>query len=201
MAVTAPDPRYTADGARRYARGIRQRRLSRWLELSALRRALRGAGGSVLDAPCGTGRVDALLRERFAVVTGLDRSADMLGVYLAADPRRRALCADLFDAPLPDRGFDWVVCHRLFHHLQDDAARLALLGSLRRLARDGIALYLWLDGPLNRRRRSWRRSISPAQFRALAARAGLEIVRVHRCAWPFQPKAVAVLRPVPGVCG
>lgn len=200
MAIPALDPCYDASGARRYARGIRQRRLSRWLELSALRRALRGAGGSVLDAPCGTGRVDAVLREHFAVIAGLDRSADMLGIYLAAEPRRRGLCADLFDAPLPDHGFDWVVCHRLFHHLQDDAARLALLGSLRRLARERIALYLWLDGPLNRRRGSWRRSITLDHFRALTAQAGLEIVRVHRCAWPFQPKAVAVLRPAPVAC-
>lgn len=192
MAVT--DTRYDVPGAARYARGVRQRRWSRRLELNALRRALRGAGGSVLDAPCGTGRVDGALRQRFAVVTGLDLSAAMLGHYLAADPGRHAIHADLFDPPLPAGSFDWVVCHRLFHHLQDDGTRLALLGSLRRLARHGIALYLWLDGPFNRHRRSWRRSITIEHFRVLLSQADLELDHLHRCAGPFTPKAIAVLR-------
>lgn len=196
MAVT--DTRYDVTGAARYARGVRQRGWSRWLELQALRRALRGAGGSVLDAPCGTGRVDGVLRAQFRDVTGLDRSAPMLGHYLHADPARRAIHADLLDAPLPAASFDWVVCHRLFHHLRDDAARVALLTALARLTREGIALYLWLDGPLKLRRRSWRQTITGRQLRTLAGRAGLDVARIHRCASLFQPKAIAVLHPVRG---
>jgi len=174
-------------------------RLSGRLELRMVRRGLRDATGeSVLDCPCGTGRLDALLRERFTDVTGVDGAQAMLDVYLRGDPRRKGQVADVFDLPFADDAFDWAVCHRLFHHLKDDDERERLLRSLARVARHGFSLYCWLAVPFSRRGRTpgrGRQTIRAAQLEALAARAGLRVDRIHYAAWPFSPKAMAVCRP------
>ncbi len=73
----------------RSARGLR--RLYQRLESRAVERALgHVAGDSVLDCPCGTGRLDPLLRARFRDVVGVDRSAAMLAIYRQGDRARVA---------------------------------------------------------------------------------------------------------------
>lgn len=72
---------------------------------------LRRAGRRILDAGCGSGPLFAALRDRGAVVTGLDRSTGMLELAR----RRLGDGADLRVAnlrrplPFPDGAFDDVI--------------------------------------------------------------------------------------------
>ncbi|MEV6028775.1 class I SAM-dependent methyltransferase [Streptomyces sp. NPDC052036] len=104
------------------------------------------AGRRILDAGCGSGPLSAALRDRGAVVTGIDASAGMLALA-----RRRlgddvALhVVDLSD-PLPfaDGAFDDVVASLVLHYLQDWGPTLA---ELRRVLRPGGRLIASVDHP------------------------------------------------------
>ncbi|UJB40251.1 class I SAM-dependent methyltransferase [Streptomyces sp. A1-5] len=104
------------------------------------------AGRRILDAGCGSGPLTAALRDRGAVVTGIDASARMLALA-----RRRlgddvALhLADLSD-PLPfgDGTFDDVVASLVLHYLEDWGPTLT---ELRRVLRPGGRLIASVDHP------------------------------------------------------
>lgn len=172
-------------------RGVR--RLSHWLEARAVGRALNHASGNrVLDCPCGTGRIDALLRDRFSQVVGLDSSEAVLAVYRQGHAERIGRQGDAFDLPFADGVFDWVVCHRLLHHFSADDDRVRLLKSLARVARTGVLVYAWLDTPFNSRRGSRRQTLPRDRVLPLLHAAGLALESVHFALWPFQPKAELV---------
>jgi len=105
------------------------------------------AGRRILDAGCGSGPLSAALRDRGAVVTGLDSSAAMLELAR----QRLGDDADLHLAdlgrPLPfgDGAFDDVVASLVLHYLQDWTAPLA---ELRRVLRPGGRLIASVDHPL-----------------------------------------------------
>ena len=117
--------RYATRAPRRAAREIR-----------LLQRVWPGVrGDSVLDAPCGAGRLRAPLEEAGAVWTGADRSAAMLDQSkraVEAAGLRRALCrADALALPFADRSFDGVVVFRFLHHLPPSAAERAVAEACR----------------------------------------------------------------------
>lgn len=104
------------------------------------------SGRRILDAGCGSGLLTAALRDRGAVVTGLDASAGMLALA-----RRRlgddvALhVADLRDRlPFDDGAFDDVVASLVLHYLEDWGPTLA---ELRRVLRPGGPLLASVDHP------------------------------------------------------
>lgn len=104
------------------------------------------SGRRVLDAGCGSGPLSAALRDRGAVVTGIDASAGMLALA-----RRRlgddvALhLADLRDRlPFTDGAFDDVVASLVLHYLEDWGPTLA---ELRRVLRPGGRLIASVDHP------------------------------------------------------
>jgi ubiquinone/menaquinone biosynthesis C-methylase UbiE len=86
-------------------------------------------GRRILDAGCGSGPLSAALRDRGAVMTGLDSSAGMLELAR----RRLGADADLHMAdlgrplPFPDGAFDDVVASLVLHYLEDRTAPLAEL--------------------------------------------------------------------------
>ncbi|MFB6696194.1 class I SAM-dependent methyltransferase [Streptomyces virginiae] len=104
------------------------------------------AGRRVLDAGCGSGPLSAALRDRGAVVTGIDVSAGMLALA------RRRLGDDValhvvdLNDPLPfdDEAFDDVVGSLVLHYLQDWEPTLA---ELRRVIRPGGRLIASVDHP------------------------------------------------------
>ena len=104
------------------------------------------AGRRILDAGCGSGPLSAALRDRGAVVTGLDSSAGMLELAR----RRLGPAADLrladLGSPLPfgDGAFDDVVAALVLHYLQDWTAPLA---ELRRVLKPGGRLIVSVDHP------------------------------------------------------
>ncbi|MFF9625046.1 class I SAM-dependent methyltransferase [Streptomyces griseosporeus] len=104
------------------------------------------AGRRVLDAGCGSGPLSAALRDRGAVVTGIDASAGMLELArrrLGADADLRRV--DLRD-PLPfgDGVFDDVVASLVLHYLEDWGPTLA---EMRRVLRPGGRLIASVDHP------------------------------------------------------
>lgn len=103
-------------------------------------------GRRILDAGCGSGPLFAALRDRGAVVTGIDRSAGMLAVArrrLGADADLRV--ADLAGPlPFPDDTFDDVVASLVLHYLEDWGPVLA---ELRRVLTVGGRLIVAVDHP------------------------------------------------------
>ncbi|MEU6064183.1 class I SAM-dependent methyltransferase [Streptomyces sp. NPDC047082] len=104
------------------------------------------AGRRILDAGCGSGPLSAALRDRGAIVTGIDASAGMLALA-----RRRlgddvALhMVDLSDRlPFADGAFDDVVASLVLHYLEDWGPTLA---ELRRVLRPGGRLIASVDHP------------------------------------------------------
>ncbi|MEU9608545.1 class I SAM-dependent methyltransferase [Streptomyces sp. NPDC048057] len=104
------------------------------------------AGRRVLDAGCGGGPLSAALRERGAVVTGIDASAGM--VALARERLGDGVplhVGDLGD-PLPfgDGAFDDVVASLVLHYLEDWGPTL---GEVRRVLRPGGRLIVSVSHP------------------------------------------------------
>ncbi|WP_330294358.1 class I SAM-dependent methyltransferase [Streptomyces sp. NBC_00503] len=104
------------------------------------------AGRQILDAGCGSGPLSAALRDRGAVVTGIDASTGMLALAkrrLGDDVALHAV--DLSD-PLPfgDDAFDDVVASLVLHYLEDWGPALA---ELRRVTRPGGRLIASVEHP------------------------------------------------------
>jgi SAM-dependent methyltransferase len=104
-------------------------------------------GRRVLDAGCGSGPLSAALRERGAMVTGLDSSPAMVALAtqrLGEDAR--LLVADLSQSlPFAAGAFDDVVGSLVLHYLEDWTAPLA---ELRRVLRPGGRLLLSVNHPM-----------------------------------------------------
>ncbi|WP_407835495.1 class I SAM-dependent methyltransferase [Streptomyces sp. DSM 116496] len=103
-------------------------------------------GRRILDAGCGSGPLTAALRDRGAVVTGVDSSAGMLALARRRLGEDAALHeADLRD-PLPfaDGAFDDVVASLVLHYLEDWGPTLA---EVRRVLRPGGRLIASVDHP------------------------------------------------------
>jgi SAM-dependent methyltransferase len=105
------------------------------------------SGRRVLDAGCGAGPLTAALRDRGALVTGIDASAGMLELARRRPgPDVELRVADLAE-PLPfaDGAFDDVVASLVLHYLQDWGPTLA---ELHRVLRPGGRLIVSVDHPL-----------------------------------------------------
>ena len=104
------------------------------------------AGRRILDAGCGSGPLSAALRDRGAVVTGIDASAGMLALArrrLGNDVSLHVV--DLSDRlPFADGAFDDVVASLVLHYLEDWRPTLA---ELRRVLRPGGRLIASVDHP------------------------------------------------------
>jgi SAM-dependent methyltransferase len=104
------------------------------------------AGRHILDAGCGAGALSAALRDRGAVVTGIDASAGMLALARRRLGDDAALhVADLRDRlPFADGAFDDVVASLVLHYLEDWGPTLA---EMRRVLRPGGRLIASVDHP------------------------------------------------------
>ncbi|HEV7187326.1 MAG TPA: class I SAM-dependent methyltransferase [Blastococcus sp.] len=104
------------------------------------------AGRRILDAGCGSGPLIAALRDRGALVTGIDSSTTMLALARRRlGPDADLHVADLGDPlPFPDSAFDDVVASLVLHYLEDWAAPLA---ELRRVLKPGGRLIAAVDHP------------------------------------------------------
>ena len=161
---------------------------------------------SVLDIGAGSGDFAwRLARERQVRILVGDSRAEVLEI--ARDRLARTggvdfLQADVTALPLPDRSVDVVHASLLLHHL-DAAAAVAALREMRRVAREAVVVndlrrgrlayvmsigpvyaftrgrYTRVDGPA-----SARRAYTLHELDALAAEAGLSVVRRTVPWWP-----------------
>ena len=104
-------------------------------------------GRRILDAGCGAGPLAAELRDRGAVVTGIDSSREML----ALARKRLGEDVELYEADLRDRlpsgdeTFDDVVASLVLHYLQDWSPTLV---EFRRVLKPGGRLILSVEHPI-----------------------------------------------------
>lgn len=104
-----------------------------------------GPGASLLDAGCGTGRYAVELARRGFVVTGVDRSSELLALArrrpVEATARVRFEPGDLLALPTSAE-FDAIVCRGVLNDLVEPAEREAVLGGFARALRPGGSLLL-----------------------------------------------------------
>nr|WP_206642177.1 class I SAM-dependent methyltransferase [Nonomuraea polychroma] len=105
-------------------------------------------GRRILDAGCGSGPLFAELRDRGAIVTGIDASAGMLEMArqrLGTDADLRV--ADLASPlPFPNDTYDDVIASLVLHYLEDWGPTLA---ELRRVLRPGGRLLVSVEHPFS----------------------------------------------------
>jgi SAM-dependent methyltransferase len=133
----------TADVAGKYPAAYADSHRDR-CERRALERALDAIPkeASVLDLPCGTGRLTGILLERGYRVTGADSSPAMVTraqeLWSGPAPQVRFEVRDALHTGYADGAFDAVVCNRLFHHFLEPGVRRAALAELKRISKGAI---------------------------------------------------------------
>jgi len=100
--------------------------------------------GTVLDAPCGGGRLALLLAKKGYRVTGADLSEAMLAIARENIQKAGLSVAvereDLENLSYGDRSFDAVICFRLFHHFPTREIRTRVVRELCRVANRFVIL-------------------------------------------------------------
>lgn len=106
-------------------------------------------GASVLDLPCGVGRLLPLLKQLGYKVTGADVSVHMLTQARryagplgenCLDETDNLQVANIFRTGFDDNSFDAVVCHRLLHYFPEPEVRQQALRELRRICSGPIVV-------------------------------------------------------------
>jgi SAM-dependent methyltransferase len=108
------------------------------------------AGRRMLDAGCGSGPLYEALRDRGAVVTGIDSSAAMLDLARTRLGEKADLQVADLGGPLSflDQEFDDVIACLVLHYLEDWTGPLA---ELRRVLKPGGRLIVAVDHPIIRK--------------------------------------------------
>jgi ubiquinone/menaquinone biosynthesis C-methylase UbiE len=153
--------RYTPEAAERYQR---RKAVKHEGEMALVRRAFEGLPkGTVLDVPCGGGRVAMQLADLGFQATAADLSPGMRDIAQAAfDERSLAIKAHLEDVgkmSFPDRSFDAVISFRLFHHFSDVTTRRRAVAELCRVARTHVALSYFSPWSVTAVKRFFQRSL------------------------------------------
>lgn len=133
---------------------------------------------SVLDVPCGAGRLTPHLARGTRLLVGADASRSMLAA--AAETASEHARASAWRLPFRAGAFDLVVCCRLFHHVATDAERVALLRELLRVADERVLVSFWDAGSLaawRSRRRRARPGRRPETRVAITRRSMLALVQ------------------------
>jgi len=171
------------------------------------------SGSSILDLPCGTGRLTQLLIDQGYRYTGADVSSRLVDAARAkfqslADPASsdQVLGFDVEDITAmsyEDGQFDAVVVSRLFHHFTQAETRVDALSELRRVCHGPIIVFftnVWTllgikfllvhlrDNPMQRR------PISLTELRSNCREAGLEIKETFATRGRYNKEWYAVLQ-------
>ncbi|MBM4063143.1 MAG: methyltransferase domain-containing protein [Planctomycetes bacterium] len=120
------------------------RRLSDKRERALLVRFLAEIGPveTILDLPCGHGRLSDLLGRHCRTLVEADWSFTMVSLNRGdhGDRGRRYCRASALEIPLPDRSVDVAVSFRLSHHLESQQLRERHLQELFRVARTAVVV-------------------------------------------------------------
>ena len=119
------------------------------------------AVASVLDAPCGVGRLSLWLGQKGYEVTAVDlgESAVSLTRELLAEHAVPAdvRCGDIFHLPDADAAFDAVVCFRLLHHFANTSDQQALIAELCRVSAKYVVISYFSPYSITSLRRKLRK--------------------------------------------
>ncbi len=196
MTVTGTK-RFTSEkGAAEYRGKFRRsfmKRISNRFELLAMRRAVRAGGpaATILDMPCGTGRLIPSLLRTATALTCVDISGPMLrqtvelhGPVVRSGVVRLARGSG-FQLPFADASFDASVCWRITHHIPEESERHRLFAELARVSRRFVVMSFSDAGnpKAHRRAKSRKRAGRPdrhvtigrEQLEREARAAGLEL--------------------------
>jgi SAM-dependent methyltransferase len=110
--------------------------------------AVRPDDQSVLDAPCGRGRLLTAVGRRAprARLYGLDVNADMVARARADVPGARVVVGSVYAIPFAEESFDAVLCNESFMHFDDPRGALA---ELTRVSRDRVYFSVTTRRQLN----------------------------------------------------
>jgi SAM-dependent methyltransferase len=145
-------------------------------------------GGTLLDIPCGYGRLAPVYSGFGITARGVDVHHDVVQLMLAnhmSGESKRGVCASVFDLPFADNTFDIVLCIRFLHRRYTDAQRQRILGELVRVCRRRIIISYYRFTPLHAVSRHWRGThgrlapMSGAQWLALIQGCGLQVLDVQ----------------------
>lgn len=105
-----------------------------------------GDVGSILDLPCGHGRLSGLLKEHCRELIEADWSFTMVALNQRdhGHDGRSYFRASALEIPLPDRSVDVAVSFRLSHHLESQELRERHLRELFRVARKAV-IVTWFS--------------------------------------------------------
>jgi SAM-dependent methyltransferase len=180
--------------ARRYNEAYQRERMKRWStgrEAELLHRLLSSQprSATLLDLPCGGGRLSPILSEYSDQMIEADIGFGQLLYgrehYRGAPESRLWMTASAFHIPLRAGSVDGVVCCRLSHHLPTVAERERLVSELLRVARRFVILTFFdhhsVKNTLRRIRRPFdgkppKMTLSVEQVRELARQGGAELV-------------------------
>jgi ubiquinone/menaquinone biosynthesis C-methylase UbiE len=114
-------------------------------EIKLVRRAVAAVPrGTILDVPCGGGRVAKLLAESGFQVTAADLSPAMLSIAAENLGKLRNVHAvehrDIEALDYPAQSFDAIISFRLFHHFPAPEIRARAVGELCRVAKRHVLL-------------------------------------------------------------
>ena len=111
-------------------------------------RAVRPDDGSVLDVPCGRGRLLKAVRRRApgATLFGLDVNVGMAAQSRSAAPGASIQLGSVYAMPFRDQSFDVVLCNESFMHFDEPRAAL---GELCRVSRDRVYFSVTTRRQLN----------------------------------------------------
>jgi ubiquinone/menaquinone biosynthesis C-methylase UbiE len=174
---------YKADHANKLHRRLSDRR-----ERDLLLRCFSEIGRvhSILDLPCGHGRLSGLLRDHCRELIEADWSSSMVSLNRADHgvDGRRYLRASALQIPLPSRSVDVVVSFRLSHHLESKELREQHLRELFRVAGRAVILTWFSATSLKNllrelrvrlgSRKGRKNVLSGGRVRAIAGECGFE---------------------------
>ena len=166
-------------------------------------------GSSILDCPCGTGRIWWQLQRRGLLVTGTDVSPGMIRHARERSEQHggsvAVVEADATSLPFADASFDWVFSFALTKHL-DPPTQYRVLAEFGRVARVGVICTFGLLNHVTyelwrRRHAEWVASgtaesipLWREELEWMGNAAGLWLHESRRCTTPVGVEHLCVLR-------
>ena len=175
------------------------------------RAGISAQGASLLDMPCGTGRLMPAYAQAGLRVLGVDVSLPMMAEkpWDAAPPGILGLVqGSALGLPLGAGCVDASLCMRFLFHLDDRAERILALREMARVTRGPLVLQVryrftgkhagrWLRRRVGLGGRAYRPSQGRSELRAELAEAGLVLERLVPISKLFSDKALLLARPAP----
>ena len=160
---------------------------------------------SILDIPCGTGRMTDLLLDSGYGVTGADISLEMLNFarqrIINHNGRVNFTIGDIENLQFSDGSFDLILTIRLLHHIPSDL-HMKIFHELHRVTRRWVIISFsnkYSFQSIRRNARSKfskepRYSIGPSDFRSEVAQADFDLVKYVPLLPGFSESVIPLLR-------